>query len=644
MNIHTHYMGKWTLNFPWDKLKAIMDAAWDFFERCYDVRFQLAFAISILILVITIWYAVKHSKKNRIGALTLGTYIMLFVMIFPFGLQHLRWEFIQHTIISIVKTAQVVGLNRELETGIESYGLPACFVFAYTLWLTILYLLAPLLTAGFILNFSRRIRCWFRWRLNRKKEVWIFAEPSEKALMFAESVLQKDSKEDVCVVFCDAEGEYYDRIVEINAIAVLKNIEELDRDYLTRKPVTLLFMSDDEQHNLEQTVRFARRRKSDITRPTLLYCFNSRPEAGLLLNTMSTQDNNKLCLCRISENRALVYQELLQIGADLREIPEGETIHFLIVGFGWIGTEILKALLWFCVRHKLVIDVIDSRSVKDRFYQSCPGLLSEEDARNGFEINFIENEDINAFDISHIKGAADIRYAYVSLGNDIANIECSVYLRQAFRRLHILRGDSLDKMPEIHTVISTLEEENTKLIDHRQEYDIRPLIMGITKTLLDYELEKQALLDHLAWEYYYLKKDDDPKNKEKNEKKKNRIISFVKNDLQNGNISIKNHAMWRNLVLANDFVSNFYEGDYSSSSSRARAVFERCFEHDPSAEHSRWIVYMLTEGYQYGRKTDHLAKLHSEIRLQTEGKRKSDDERDLEYQEVLKLFSEQDQQ
>ena len=87
-------------------------------------------------------------------------------------------------------------------------------------------------------------------------------------------------------------------------------------------------------------------------------------------------------------------------------------------------------------------------------------------------------------------------------------------------------------------------------------------------------------------------------------------------------------------MLRNDLISDFYKLDYDAWSSRARAVFDQCdkpFEHSAAIEHKRWVMYMLTEGYQYGQKTDHVAKLHRDIG------RKIDelDERDVKYQELL---------
>ena len=595
------------------------------------MSFIAAFIFSMAVLAATLLYAWKH-PKNRLAALAAGTFIMLVAMAFPFGMSDSPGGLITNIFLTLVKTTQVFTLDASFDAEVGLVNASETFAWVYCACLAFLYLAAPILTAGFLMSFSRRARNWFKWRFNRKEEVWIFSEPSEKALLFAESVLQ-DGREDVCVVFCDANGENDDRIAEIGAIAVKKKIDELGENYFNRRPATLLFMAEDEERSLEQTLSFVQKRKDAVRRPTLLYCFTSRPEAGLMLNAIDAQSGGRLRFRRIAENRAVVYQELLQVGAALNaEKPEeGKTLHFLIVGCGWIGAEILKALLWCFVRYNLVIDVIDKADAQERFYRSCPGL--DRDGGESYRINFLPGGDIRAFDISKIADAGDIRHAFVALGSDLLNLECAVSLRQAFRRLHRQETPEgpLDK-PEIHVVINNPSNRNLNLIDHGIPYCIEPFIGGqnfyTTKTLLDYELEKQALIDHLGWQLYYASSDAAGENS------KNQINEFVHNELKDGGLALKNHAQWRALVLRNDLISDFYKLDYDAWSSRARAVFDQCdkpFEHSAAIEHKRWVMYMLTEGYQYGQKTDHVAKLHRDIG------RKIDelDERDVKYQELL---------
>lgn len=605
--------------------------------------FIIAFSISMILLILTIWYAVKHPKKRIVG-LTLGTYAMLFAMVFPFGAQNTLWGFLQNFFLSIVKTAQIFGLNSEFSAEVDLFDTPQWFAWTYSIWLSILYTAAPILTASFLLTYSRRTSNWFRWKLNRRQEVWIFSGPSEKALLFAESVLQ-DRNEDVCAVFCDVGDENYERVVQIGAIAVKKSIDELDEEYFNRKrkPATLLFMAEDEERSLEQTLSFVQKRKEEITKPVLIYCFNSRSEAGLMLNAMDKQTNNLIQFRRIAENRAVVYQELLLVAEDLKKRSKqpDETLHFLIVGCGWIGTELLKALLWCFVRYKLVIDVIDKENADRRIYRSCPGLKGGKGDR--FKINFISNEDIRTFDISKIENAIAIDYTFLALGSDMANLECAVYLRQAFRRLHRQSPcadiESSLTMPAIHVVINNPRNKNLDLIDHKVSYDICSFIGGqnyyTTQTLLDYDLEKRALLCHLGWILFYAYIDAGNKTQNKKDKAQttiDRINKFVHNALEDGNLPIQSHAQWRQLGLNNDVISDFYNDDYNSWSSRARAVFDKCdsqFAHSAAVEHKRWIMYMLTEGYQYGEVTDHIAKLHKDI-----GK-DADDARDEEYQKIL---------
>lgn len=621
--------------------------------------YRIAFCISVALLLGTIGY-VRKRPKNRLMALTIAIYLMLFAMVFPFGLdQPSPVDLFRHFFTSLVDAAQVFSLDGNFnEWQIEGTELSTWFKELYTALLAVLYAAAPIFTAGFLATAFRPTRNWLKWKLDRSREVWIFSEPSEKALLFAGSVLA-DESEDVCAVFCDVDKEHFERIAEIGAIALTKSADELDGAYLNRKPATVLFMSADDERNLEQASAFVEKRGSLVRENLLLYCFTSRPEAGLMLNAIVEPFKEKIGFRRIAENRAVVYQELLKVGAALNrknKMPKAKhpgrlrpakvirkkRLHFLIVGCGWIGEEMLKALLWCFVRYEIVIDVVDKVDAEQRFYRRCPGLRTEK--RSGFRINFISNEDVNTFDLSRIEDAGSIDYVFVALGNDIANLSCAVYLRQAFRRLHRQSGDEKLSKPEIHVVINNPGNRDLRLVDHGISYDIQPFNAGqnyyTTQTLLAYGLEKQALLNHLSWELYYAEGDikRDPGKRMEAENRIRRIDNFVENALENGALEIRNHARWRALVLSDELIAGFYRSDYDSNSSRARAVFDAChrtFGHSPALEHRRWIMYMLTEGYQYGKKTDHVSKLHRDIRKPTHDIR----DQDLAHQRILDRIS-----
>lgn len=688
--------------------------------------FIISFCISIIILVMTVFYTLTHPKK-RLLSLTVGTYAMLFVLLFPLGIIDGIEELIRNIFLTLVEAAKVFGLNSSFATDIDLFNTSGHFAWIYSFWLSLLYVMAPLLTASFLLTISHRTRNWVKWKFNLKKEVWIISEPSDKALLLAGSVLKKE-KENVCIVFCDPSGKRTDQIADIGAISAAKKIDELDEAYFGRKPATLFFITNNDERNLEDLLNFVRKKKNDLKKQILIYCFVSSPAGGFILNAIA-QKEKYIKFRRIAENKAVVYQELLKVAEEVKEIKSiktlkeefiipakkeeiketeatklevrqeqsvyegistpqgknaeneesdkkvsGEPLHILIVGCGWIGSEMLKALLWCFVRYDLVIDVIDKEDVGKAFFRSCPGLLSEHDIlkerySTGYEIRFHNNKDIRTFDISKdIDNAADIDFAFVALGNDIVNLECAVYLREAFRRLHRKKGISDEdirlQQPKMHVVINDPGNNNLDLRDHETSLAIRPFIQGqeyyTAKTLLDCDLEKDALLYHLCWDLIGMEDKKKGISEEKDQstiKKKFRmfrisinawridrtirkILSKKDNDDNTKNRQKKHtkHAEWRKLILKKTMIADFYESDYNSWSSRARAVFDSCEKTngykklDPEIEHKRWILYMLTEGYEYGEKKDYAAKLHNDIRAE------DSNDKDLRHSELIDKY------
>ena len=610
------------------------------------MRFEVAYGVFVLILAVTAAVFVRNRKsRNRLLILSVGMWLMLFTLNYPFEID-MGIHFVRNVFLSGVKTMQMFTLDGDFIEEAELFVLPGGFAQAYVLTMAVLYLAAPIVTAGYILQFVHGVRSWWRWTFSMRKETWIFSEASEKALLLAESAL-KARDESICAVFCGVKRNDFDRVQGIGAIPFSGAVETLNGSFFRKRPTSVFFMSDSDERNLEAALTLIER-KGDMEpsakkdSPVFLYIFTSRPEAELLLNAA---DKRGFLCRRIAENRSIVYSELEKINAallDAGKLPASAggrepraRIRFLLAGCGWIGFEMLKALIWMYGREDidLTLTVIDMEDMESRFRRSCPGLagavqpLPEKGAQaedRPVAIHFINNADISAYEID--ERFAETDYVFVALGDDARNLEMAIYLRQAFRRFKrqahpeivAAAGDPLTgeqrevvktfSLPEIRVAMSNPSNKRFELFDIAgQPYNIHPFAGNegyySIRTMLNYELEKRALSTHLAWQ------------------SQEALSDAVRSR------DIRSHLEWRETVLTAPDASAFYGYDYSGASSRASALYRLCRGEAPESwqeEHYRWNQYMLTEGFQNlpgsrpadgkaGGIKDYIAKYHFDI-------------------------------
>ncbi len=579
------------------------------------MRFYVAYGVFLLLLSATAGVVLARARRDsrrRLLILTAGAFAMLCALVFPFGMEASPWALLRNVFLTFLEVMQIFAMNLGFLGETESLGVPAWFAWLYSITLSALYVAAPLFAAGYLLTCSRRASAQMRWLLSRGDETWFFSEASEKAMMLARDVLSREERP--VVVFCCVSGDACDRVAEMGAIGLGKDVGALGGSFFRRRDASVFFMGDDEERNLDAALDFIRRHSRD-ERFIFVYPFTSRPEAELLLNAA---DMGRIICRRIAENRAMVYREI----EDTPLIGQEEVTRILLVGCGWIGMEMLKALLWSCVRkgHRLAVEVVDRRAVSQRFYRECPGLRD-------YGVRFFENEDIHAFDVNRLSDPLSVSHVYIALGSDAQNLECAIGLRQAFRRVHRLHAiDDTRMTPQIHVALNRLQDTAMDFRDRGgQPYDILPLGCGrcgvrtagcyTEDTLFNYKLELRALIEHLGYDA--------------GSRAGNRAAIEM---LRKAAGEPMTHRKWRAIVAAQpEAVSAFYRYEYNVASSRAKALFAMCCARDGVGyspeeeeggavplygcvtEHERWMMFMLTAGYQHAAQTDHMAKLHRDI-------------------------------
>ncbi len=473
---------------------------------------------------------------------------------------------------------------------------------AYTVFISIAYVIGPILTFGFVITFFRNVTAHLRYLVSFCRDAYVFSELNERSILLAKSIRGNHPKATIVFtdVFEEDEEAQYERLQqagEIRAICFKKDILAINFNRRLRKrELTFFIMGEDETENVEQTLALI---GSFSTREhTSLYVFSTGVEGELLLNAA-----NRGCVRvrRINEARSLINRTLYEQGSDLFDsarVIEGEDdrrISVVLLGLGGYGTEMLKALTWYCQMdgYSFEADVFDENALaEDIFRAECPELMS--DVYNGkripgeAEYTIRIHSGINvrtkqfADEISALKNTT---YAFVSLGSDAQNLQTAVTLRMLFERMHI--------KPVIHAILHNSDEKAALegICNYRgQPYDVSfigDLAASYSESvIMNSELEREALERHLKWG------------------KEEEFWRFEYNYNSSIAAALHLHARIHCRIPGAEKTEDELQGS-------ERTAYE-------SLEHRRWNAYMRAQGYVFSGSTakssrNDLAKMHHDL-------------------------------
>ncbi len=471
----------------------------------------------------------------------------------------------------------------------------------YFLMMSVLMIVCPVLTLSFILSLVKNLSAYIRLCCSFGKDWYVFSELNEKSIALAQDIRKNHSN--AAVVFTDVFGgeeeasyELIEKAKEISAICFKRDIVTINFRPHSKNAQTILFtIGENETENVDQALKLIEMYKARVN--VRIFVFSTRVDGEILL-TKAEKGNVKVR--RVNEVRSLVNRQLYHSGNKLfenaKEIGGGQKkISAVILGLGQHGTEMLKALTWYCQMdgYQIEIDAFDLDALaQDRFAALAPELMSED--YNGvivpeeaeYTIRIHAGVDVNTKSFADcLSGLRDTTYTFISLGSDEANIRTAVNMRMLFERMKI--------HPTIQAIVCNPDAKAalTGITNYRgQAYDID--FIGDTAdsysedVILNSALEADALRRHLKW------------GEEK--------------------------EFWQ------------YEYNYNSSVASAIHARARIAQGIPGAEkkeedltdtekttiqkleHRRWNAYMRAEGYVYSGSPDKksrndLAKMHHDL-------------------------------
>lgn len=481
----------------------------------------------------------------------------------------------------------------------------------YAAFFSVLYILCPILTFGFVLSFFKNVSAYRRLLFTFGRDLYVFSELNQKNLSLAKSLKAGDPRRVVIFTDVDDGEEATDDALLDDAYAlgaILFKAEIASIGIPSRSPrnkIAFIVQGDDADKNLSYALALTESRKNANHNETLYFFDTTAIGDAVFANPRK----RNLVVRHIDPHRALIYDSLYHDGIRLFETAatadeSGERlIKVLIVGLGDYGAEMFKALTWMCQMNGYRLEIVGldaDEAIVSRFRSACPGLFDP--AVNGqrrlgdaqFTIELYGGIDALTSDLEDAvrDHATDATYILVSLGDDDRNVAVSYRLREIYERLRAHSGLSQDSgIPYIDTIV----------------YD--PDIARELREARNHKGFSQRICYFGSLDTYFCES------------------VFFNSEAEAAALAVN--------AAYGGTEEDFYYCDYNYSSSLAsgihkklrrdchmpgtdRPVSERTQEEMEQLailEHRRWCAYIRSEGYQHGgteasRKVDTVAKMH----------------------------------
>lgn len=494
--------------------------------------------------------------------------------------------------------------------------------YAYSLFSSIVFVGAPVLTAGFVLSFFKNVSAKIRYFLLRKGEVYYISELNDRSLVLAENILNEKPGITRTVVFFSvkekeqSESTLTEEAKKLGAICLSKNITEADlkqkNNSISRK---FYFINLDEDKNVRdalELINICNKNETYNTSSTAFYVFATTADSEVMLDSA---DNGNMTVRRVNEYRNIVWNTLLcepKIFSDYIDTDGLKTVNALVVGQGHCGTELIKALCWAgqLPNYRINIHVVDKdKDAESKFKALAPELVERsgiyEYGEAYYNLHFHNGIDVHTSEFSDlIRNIGEISVAFVALGDDRLDVGVAMQLRRYVGRLNLECGFNI---PNIYTVVyNTLKNDvivkngGLKCLGET-DYGIR--FIGDIRERYSLEVIEQEELEevgkriHLSWLEH--------------EKK---IIRSKNEDEQEINDKIEKSRL------------AYHKYEYFRRASIASAVHIRViknlgisFADEQSQniiEHNRWNAFMRSEGYVFDQNAkDHIARTHTDLKV-----------------------------
>lgn len=394
----------------------------------------IAYIISIILYR---KYKDKFNNLSKISLVLIGLFITIIILIVPFISEENEFKKI---VLAILYSIQCIYVGQDISL-IRNSVLTENLSSTYIFFLYFCFLLAPILTTGFVLslleNVFQKVYLTFNFISPFLKEIYVFSNLNKDSVMLAEKIKTKSN----LIIFCNVKDEVIkeslkSRCKKINAVLVKES--ELDIK-ITKKKINFVEISSDEIYNTDQSLKLVEKYENEEN--VKVVDFSTRTEAELMLDSVERNIEVEL----INKNKYSIYN-LLNERPPIKYAID-KKVSILLAGTEEKVLILIKAFLWSMqiVGYTIKINVVGSNAnhIRDRFYHDCPGLKEER-----YDVHFYEVDiQTEQFDELIKEKFQDTTYIVLANDSDDINIKVGVFLREYFLYLD---KKSYTNSPPIH--------------------------------------------------------------------------------------------------------------------------------------------------------------------------------------------------
>ena len=561
-------------------------------------------------------------------------------------------------LLSLHNTMRIFILDGDFDTigGVVSSAdnVHAAVGIVYSVYGAILYVLAPVLTAGFVLSFFKDAFARLKYRLYFNADIYLMSELNERSIALAEDILlEKEGEKKVkrrrkVVMFADVfeaqeetNFELVLRAKRLGAICMKRDISKIGLQRGGTDSVRkLYFIREDEDENVRQALEMLEKCRGDArynNYNTQLFVFTFATDTGgeTLFNSV---DFGEMKVRRINENTNLVLSTLQEhsIFADAVEVEGDKQMNVVIVGLGGYGTELLKTLCWCgqMIGYTINIHAFDKdEEASERIRAIAPELIQYNADKTAeepyYNITFYNKTDVTSAKFTDaLETIPNVTTAFVTLGEDGLNMATALKMRTQFERLHLEKGWNVP--PVLAVVYSDVKTRSfnggreLKSIMDGRDYGVRFIGNMHSRYTLEVieqtELESLGQACHLFWT---IDAGERKINAAKTPEERARLIEELKIEKHKQLVKYERFEYYRKASMAQAMHEVLRRGlgvlpDQNGYTGAQVTEWE----------HRRWTVFMRSEGYVYedlseyptledtGKKraTDDIARAHERLK------------------------------
>ena len=465
--------------------------------------YLIIYFIIIGIAATIIYKTKKNGNLSTITIMLVALYLGILSLISPLVAE--SNNLLQKIAFSILYSFQCIYVGQDFEY-INSQLILGNYTWFYKAILYLSFVLAPMLTTGFVLSFIETfvhgIHCRLALLNPFNKNIHVFSNINEDSVSYAENIKQKKS----IFIFCNEKDENIkeslkERIRNIDAISIPYSDKKIK---IRNKNYYFYEMSDNEIANTENALSIINKYPNNDRIKVSI--FSTRKEAQLLLDS---NNKRKIKVFLIDRNKYALYN--LFLNKPIIKYAGDNVISVLLMGEEDRVLEMIKISLWSMQLEKfeLKINIIGNNAnhIKLRLFRDCPGLDDKKYKIYFYQADIQTTESIEVMD----KYCQDTDYIIMGYRDDGLSVDTAFFLRRYFLysdkktyshmpQINMWLNNEINGLDELGVMEKNYligKEKNEKIFYKIDSFGTREQLY---RDLAKYnsELEEHSLLCHLA--------------------------------------------------------------------------------------------------------------------------------------------------